>query len=302
MKKTNLSLVTGGLLLLLFLCMLFAFQVRTTEVAVVTTFGRFSRSILEPGIYGRLPLPIQTVYKFDRRLQSFERKFEATLTRDQKNILSEVFIGWRVEDPRIYLERYNADPAKAEAALENVVRNAKNAVLGRHRFSELVTANTAELKFDAIEQEMLETVRQSMTNHFGIAVELLGIKQLGLPENITAEVFKRMKAERERLAAKYEGEGQGEAKKIRSEADVVREELLANARRIAAQAEGEAAARVSESLKILEKEPDLAKFLIELRVLENSLKERTTLVLDSKTPTLNLLRQSEAGASTPPKR
>ena len=206
-----------------------------------------------------------------------------------------VFVGWRIAQPRPFLESFNGDTVKAEASLENVVRNAKNMVLGRHNFTELVTANPSEMKFDQIEKEILEAIRAGISTNYGIEVDLLGIRQLGLPENINAEVFKRMKAERERLAAKYDGEGQGEAKRIRSEADVQREELLANARRLAAATEGEAAAKVSEQLKVLESEPDLARFLIELRTLENALRERTTLILDGNTPSLRLLKSAEAG-------
>ena len=72
MKNSRLSFVVGGLLLLLFMALLFCFQVRNTEVAVVTTFGRYSRDIADPGLYFRLPVPIQSVYRFDNRLQNFE--------------------------------------------------------------------------------------------------------------------------------------------------------------------------------------------------------------------------------------
>ena len=82
MKQNKITLVTSGVLLVIFLCMLFTFQVRQTEVAVVTTFGKYSRSIGEPGLKGRLPWPIQKVYEFDNRIQTFERKFDETITRE----------------------------------------------------------------------------------------------------------------------------------------------------------------------------------------------------------------------------
>src|SRR5688572_29284675 len=136
MRKSPVTLAIGAILLILFLFLLFFFQVRTTETAVVTTFGRYSRTELEPGLKFRLPWPIQNISKFDKRLQGFERKFETTLTRDQKNILSTVFVGWRIADPKIFLERFWGDTLKAETQLEGVVRNAKNGVLGAHNFSE----------------------------------------------------------------------------------------------------------------------------------------------------------------------
>ena len=94
MNKHPISLVTGGILLLIFASILFCFQVRQSEVAVVTTFGKYSRTISDPGLRYKLPWPIQKVYRFDNRLQNFERKFEQTTTGDAKPLIIEVYIGW----------------------------------------------------------------------------------------------------------------------------------------------------------------------------------------------------------------
>src|SRR5262245_58688608 len=98
----------------MFLALLFCFQVRTTEIGVVTTFGRYSRDLPNPGLYFRWPLPIQRVYKFDNRLQNFERKFEQSTTKDAKNLLMTVYVGWRIADARKFLEAFGDDKFKAE--------------------------------------------------------------------------------------------------------------------------------------------------------------------------------------------
>ena len=91
------------LLALIFLLILFLFQVRQTDVAVVTTFGKFSRSIMEPGLNFRWPWPVQRVYKLDNRLRNFERKFEQTQTIDGQPLLVTVFVGWKIKDPKKFL-------------------------------------------------------------------------------------------------------------------------------------------------------------------------------------------------------
>ena len=192
-KKNPLTLLVGTLLLLIFVALLFCFQVRTTEVAVVTTFGKFSRSITEPGLYLRAPLPIQKIYKFDNRLQNFERKFEQTTTKDAKNLLITVFIGWKVSEPKVFLERFNGDTLKAEQSLENLVRNAKNAVIGSYNFGDLISPDPKQVKFDAVEADILKELKASAQTTYGVSVELVGIKQLGLPESITGKVFERMR-------------------------------------------------------------------------------------------------------------
>ena len=83
MKRNLLTVVIGAVLIVIFALLLFVFQVRQSEVAVVTTFGKPVRNITEPGPYFKWPWPIQKVYKFDQRVQNFEDKFSENLTTDQ---------------------------------------------------------------------------------------------------------------------------------------------------------------------------------------------------------------------------
>jgi membrane protease subunit HflC len=92
MKQSTLSLLVGFLLVIIFGLLLFAYQVRQTEVAVVTTFGKPTSDRTEPGLYWKMPWPIQKVYQFDKRIQNFEEdKFEETFTSDKKNLLVRVY-------------------------------------------------------------------------------------------------------------------------------------------------------------------------------------------------------------------
>jgi len=288
-QNSRLSFVVGSLLLLIFLALLLCFQVRTTEVAAVTTFGRYTRDITEPGLYFRLPVPIQSVYRFDKRLQNFERKFEESTTRDARNLLVTVYVGWRIESARRFLELFGGDMGKAENTLEGLVRNAKNAVIGRYVFSDLISPDRTAVKFDQFESDVLKEIAGPASEKYGIKIELVGVKQLGLPETITGKVFERMRAERDRLVKKYLGEGNARAQEIRSEADRKRDEVLAKARADALRIMGEADAQASKELAVLEKNPGLAVFLYQVNALKESLRERTTLFLDQKTAPFNLL-------------
>ncbi len=295
MKKNPITLITGAVLVVLFLFMLFSYQVRETEVAVVTTFGRYSRSITEPGFRFRLPWPVEKVYEFDKRLQNFESKYDQTITRDQIAIVAQVYVGWRISDPRIFLERFNGDLVEAQRTLEPVMRNAKSEVLGTHAFSDLVSTNTGALKFDQIEQEMLGRIQRQAEELYGMKIELVGIRRLGLPESITTSVFERMRAERQRLVAMYQTEGEREAKIIRANADGQANEILAEARAEAIRVIGEAELKAQQYYAVFEQRPELAIFLLQLKALEEALKERSHLILDAQTSPLNLL----GGAAQP---
>jgi len=128
---------------------------------------------------------------------------------------------------------------------------------------------------------------------YGIEIILLGIKQLGLPESITTKVFDRMRAERQREIMRFMGEGESEAIRIHSKADAEREYILAQARADATEIIGEAEAEAAQYYSMFEQNPELAIFLFNLKALETSLTNRTTLILDQQTPPFNLFRNSK---------
>ncbi|HNQ89272.1 MAG TPA: protease modulator HflC [Verrucomicrobiota bacterium] len=298
MKYHPVTLVTGLVVAAIFAAMLVCFQVRQTEVAVVTTFGRFSRTIDKPGFNLRLPWPIQSVHRFDNRVRNFERKYEQVTTRDARLILIDVFLGWKIKDARVFLERFGGDQMMAEERLEGILRDAKNGVVGQHPLSDFISPNPSELRFDAIEKEMLASVKPKALENYGVEVVLLGIKQIGLPQSITEKVFERMKAERDQLVKQFQGEGAGEAIRIRSEADLRRDQILAEAEAKATVIRGNAEQQAARALRTFEQNPELAVFLLKLDALEQALKERSTLVVDTRTPPFDLLRTPPTPATS----
>jgi modulator of FtsH protease HflC len=289
MKRNYLTLAVGVLLVVLFAFLLFTFQVRLTEVALVTTFGKPTRNITAPGLYGRLPWPIQKVQKFDKRIQNSEGKFEETLTRDGYNILIMTYVGWTIADPTLFRERFGGSVARAQSDLESLIRSAKNAVVGQHPFSHFISTDEKQLKFVDIENEMLQAVQQAGRQQYGVDIRFLGIKRLGLPESITQKVFTRMKEERQRFVQKLQADGERESINIRSAADRDRAKILADAERRATEIRGQAEAEAAKSYAVFEQNPDLAVLLLKLNALELSLKDRATLVLDQRMPPFDVL-------------
>src|ERR1700735_699877 len=130
MKRNILTVIIGAVLIIIFALLLFVFQVRKSEVAVVTTFGKPVRDLTEPGAYFKWPWPIQKVYKFDQRVQNFEDKFSQTLTRDNNNLIVTIYTGWKISDASAFYPKFLGSVPAAQLALENMLRNAKNAVIG----------------------------------------------------------------------------------------------------------------------------------------------------------------------------
>lgn len=297
MKTSRVNLVIGTLLLALFLLLLFLFQVRQTEVAVVTTFGKATRPITEPGLYFKWPWPVQKVTKLDKRLQTFEGKFDEALTYDSRSLLIMVFTGWRISDPALFYSRFaGGSLAEAERSIDNILRTAKNAAVGRHKFADFISVNPADLKFDEIEKEILQAV-QTDAKAQGIEIAVTRIKRIGVPESVTEKVFDRMKAERSKEVERLRAEGQEEAIKIRSAADLDRDKLLAEADAQATRIRGEGDAEAAKSFAVFQQNPDLAILILKLNSLEAALKEKATLVVDPRTPPFDLLVKPESTAA-----
>jgi membrane protease subunit HflC len=294
MKRNPLTLIIGLLLILVFGLLLFTFQVRTTDVAVVTTFGKPTRPITEPNLYFKWPWPIQKVWTFDRRVQNFEDRLTEGLTHDSFNLLTSVYVGWKVSDPTAFFPRFagSANPiAAAEALLDQWLGNAKTAVVGRHPLSDFVSTSDNGAAFLAIENEILEAVQsQIRTNNLGLEIAFLGLKRLQLPDSVSQSVFDRMTSERKVLADGYQYEGEALAQRIRSEAERKAAELLANAEAQATQIKGKGEAEAAKSLSAFQQNPELASFIFRLNALENSLKERSILIFDQHTPPFDLFR------------
>jgi membrane protease subunit HflC len=292
MKRNPLTLLIGALLLVVFVLLLFVFQVRKSEVAVVTTFGKpTARKYTEPGAYFKWPWPIQKVHKLDQRIQNFEDRFEEALTPDGYNLLVMTYVGWKISEPQLFFPKFaGGSVSEAEKSLEGLVRSAKNEIIGQHPFSHFISTDEKELKFVEIENEILQKVQdQVRANNYGIEIKFLGIKKLGLPEGVTQSVFDRMKNERQVKVAQIQFKGEEEASKIKSAADRDSAKLLNDAEATAINIRGEGDAAAAKSFAVFEQNPELAILILKLNALELTLKDKTTLILDQNTPPLDLL-------------
>jgi membrane protease subunit HflC len=301
MKRNPSTLAISALLLLIFIALLFVFQVRQTEVAVVTTFGKATRPITQPGPYWKLPWPIQKVYKFDNRINDLETGLEQVLTSDGYNLLIQVYVGWRINEPQSFFPRFAGSTSDAIKNLQGLVRNAYSGVVGKYPFSAFISTDPKALKFSEIEQEMLKRVQADAgANHYGIEIKFLGIKRLGLPESVTKLVFERMESERAVLVSTIEGEATTQSSAIRTRADTESAKLLAEAEAQATRTLGEGEKEAAKSFEIFKQEPDLAIYLLKLKALEQFLQNRTTLILDDSTSPLELLKSQPPAAPPRP--
>lgn len=288
-KRSLITILTAAVLVVIFVLLLFTFQVRQSRVAVVTTFGQ-TTGVYHPGLHLRWPWPIQQVYKFDQRVQTFTDKLSENLTKDSINLNLSVYVGWRISNPTNFLNSFpNGSIEAAQSQLQSIVTSAKAAEVGSNTLAEFVNADLSQLKFDQIQTNIEDLVQSELrTNDYGIEVRFLGIDQLGLPESVTEAVFARMKSERQVLISEAKNEGQKEATKIKANADRQASETLANAEAQAKQIEGQGVAEAAKTLPIFQKNPELAVFMLKIQAIKEALNQKSVLIFDQHRPPFDL--------------
>ena len=127
-------------------------------------------------------------------------------------------------------------------------------------------------------------------NDYGISVDFLGIKKIGFPESVVQEIFTQMTGERQVLIEELQRQGEAQAQMIRSDADRRAAEMLAAARGTATEIRGKGEVEATKALGVFQQNPELAKFLWSLNTMEESLKDRATIILDQQNPPFDLFR------------
>lgn len=285
------TILLGIIVAVVFLVAIFSYQLKSTDYAVISTFGK-SVAEKEPGLHPRWPWPIQKIYKFDNRQRCFEGsvgKIEETLTKDQLNIIFSIYVNYRVVDP-VKLFKSEKTVEKAEENLNSLIRSSRNEVVGKYDFSDFINTKEGKNRLTDIEDDIKKLLAPVALNNYGLEITSVGIKSLGIPEKNTDQVIKRMKSERNARSTEYRQEGKRLAQKIRDEADKEKDVKIAEAEAQAKIIRAEGDAEAASYYSAFKEEPELAIFLKKLDSLKKIVENKTTLVIDTKTAPFDLLQ------------
>lgn len=270
-----------------------AFQVAETEFAVVTRLGDPHRVVEQPGLYFKLPYPIDSAIPIDRRINVLDAEPAEYLTRDKKNVMVDAFAVWSVADPLRFLVSVN-DAMGAEARLQDVMRSEIGTILGSNDLAALVSAQPQARDMEDIFDEISASTAARVSQSFGIDVSAVRIKRLHFPSQNQQAVFRRMAAERDRMATLYRSEGAEEAARIRAQADREQAEIIAEAERIAEETRGRADAEATGIYaEAFGQDPDFYEFLRSLEAYDRIIKEDSTVVVPSDSDLLKILRDPD---------
>lgn len=282
--KAFFTFVVIAIVVFFFASLMFTYQVRFTETAVVTHFNQI-KNVIEPGQAGlhfKWPWPVDRVYVYDTRLRSFETEFRQAATEDQKTVILTAYATWRIADGTKFLQKIGREESAAPK-IRDLLENQVQLVLRRYPLSALVNLEKNEMKLPQVEKDFLAGIQLPASEQYGIEVINVGIKRLGLPESVTKDVFARMKEDRQKEIKRLTAEGETEAVRIRSSSDEIAKKIVARSEAYAKTLEGQGEAEAAKYYAVFEKNPELSSFLKKLdaadRILE---KGHPTIVLDAE--------------------
>ncbi|MDH2235590.1 protease modulator HflC [Pigmentiphaga sp. GD03639] len=216
------------------------FVVNERNYAVVFALGEIKEVIDEPGLYFKLPPPFQNVQQFDKRILTIDSAdSERVQTSEKKNLLIDAFVKWRISNPRTYYVTFGGNERAAQERLLALIRDALNASINRRTVNDVTSKER-----DKIMQE-IRTNTEAAAKLLGVEIVDVRLKRVDFVPEISESVYRRMEAERKRVANEQRSIGAAEGEKIRADADRQREVILAEAYRKAQEIKGEGDAKAS---------------------------------------------------------
>ena len=289
MKKLISALT--GIVIAAGLAQLCLYTVGEREYALVFALGELKEVKSEPGLYVKLPSPLQNVVYLDRRILTMDTPTaDLVHTSEKKNLLIDSFVKWRIADARAYWVSFLGNERAAEDRVAALLRDVLNQTVNR-RTVNAITSRERDRAMAEIKEGLQARVRD-----IGIDIVDVRLKRVDFTPEISESVYRRMEAERKRVASEERSKGAAEAEKIRAEADRQREVILAEAYRTAQTIKGEGDARANAIYaKSFERDPEFAKFYRNLDAYRQSFGKPTDMiVLDGSGEFFEFLKDSKS--------
>jgi len=250
------------------------FTVSETQLAIRTQFGEIVGTDYKPGLH--LQLPIDRVVKFERRIVTQNYQSETFLTSENKGLIVDFYIKWRVLDASNYFRATGGSEDSAGLRLAEIVKDGIKAVVAQRTLQEIVAAERAAFTGDMFGRA------SASVRELGIELIDVRVQRIDLVDEVSGSVFQRMQESFNAEAKKLRAEGGAEAEKIRAEADRQRTEVLSGAARDAQKIRGDGDAQAAAIYaRAYNRNPEFASFYRSLQAYRNSLgREGDVLVVE----------------------
>ncbi|WP_370452097.1 protease modulator HflC [Dechloromonas sp. CZR5] len=250
------------------------FTVDQRQYAVVFQLGEVKRAISEPGLYFKVPM-VQNVRYFEKRIITLDNaEPERFITSEKKNVLVDSYIKWRIVDPKLYYVSVGGDESRAKIRLNQTVNAGLREEFGKRTVHDVVSGEREKI-MDAMREKADADARK-----IGVQIVDVRLKRVELPTEVSEAVYRRMEAERKRVANELRSEGSAEAEKIRADADRQREIIIAEAYRDAQKIKGEGDAKATNTYaQAFGQNPEFYAFYRSLEAYRGSFKNKNDVLV-----------------------
>jgi len=215
------------------------FTVDERQKAILFKFGEILSSDFEPGLHFKMPV-INNVKKFDQRILTIDQQPERFLTAEKKDLIVDSFVKWRIADVEQYFKTTQGDVNRAGQLLYQNINNGLRDEFGKRTVQEVIAGDRTEI------MKIMTAEATDKAKTLGIEVIDVRIKKIDLPARVSDSVYRRMRAERERVARDFRSKGAEAAERIRADADRQRSVILAEAYRDSEIVRGEGDAKATD--------------------------------------------------------
>lgn len=249
------------------------YQVGQWEKALLFRLGEIVSTDIKPGLHFKIPV-YNNVRKYDGRLLTLDVDPERFLTVEKKNVIVDSFVMWRIADVGRYYTAVLGDQRHAGRRLEQIIKDGMRGEFSKRTINEVVSGVRDEI--------MVKLTQDANRQARAIGIEIVDVrvKRIDLPAEVSNSVYRRMQAERARVAKEFRSQGAEEAEKIRADADRKRQVIIANAYREAEQTRGQGDARAAEIYaEAYGKDEDFYGFYRSLQAYQQSFQQGNDMML-----------------------
>lgn len=246
------------------------YTVGEREYAMVFALGELKTVMDEPGIHVKLPPPFQNVVYLDKRILTLDASgADLVQTSEKKNLMIDTFVKWRISDPRLYWVSFQGSERAAADRVSALLRDVLNISVNKRTVNQ-ITSSEREKAMQEIAGLLQDRVRD-----VGIDIVDVRMKRVDFTPEISESVYRRMEAERKRVASEERSKGAAQAERIRAHADRQSAVILAEAYRDAQTVKGEGDAEAARIYaEAFGKDPEFARFYRSLEAYRSSFADK----------------------------
>ncbi len=269
--------VLGAIVAALFAILVVAsstlFTVDQRENAIVFQLGEVKEVITQPGLHLKWPL-LQNVRYFDTRiLTQDDPDPQRFITSENKPVRVDTFVKWRIVDVKQYYVSAG-DERNAANRINQTVNGLLREEIGKRTVHDVVSGERDGV-MSAVRERVDEDARK-----IGVAIVDVRLKRVDLPDEVSADVYRRMESERKRVASELRSTGFADAERIRADAEKQREVILAEAYRDAQKVKGEGDAKAAAIYaQAFTQNPEFYSFYRSMEAYKASFRSRSDLLL-----------------------